>query len=62
MPLIATNDALRSAVMLVLRKSVFSRDLEARHVAISGYFLLLQSFSNSIKAAGSESRAEAYQV
>lgn len=41
MPLVVLSNPLRDALMLVLRKSMFSRDLNARLIAIKGFLLLL---------------------
>ena len=37
------NDALRDAVVLVLRKAMFSRETESKCVAVEGFMALLSS-------------------
>lgn len=42
MPLVVVSPSLRDTLMLVLRKSMFSRDLNARLIAIKGFLLFLR--------------------
>jgi Fanconi anemia group I protein len=43
-PLLKVNLSLRDSLMLVLRKSLFSRQVEARKIAVMGYLLVLEKF------------------
>ena len=49
-PLLATNASLRDHTMLVLRKSMFSREVDARSVAVEGFVVLLESLKVGAQA------------
>lgn len=44
-PLVKISDRLQDACMLVLRKALFNRALEARLTAIGGYMAILEAFA-----------------
>ncbi|XP_028390855.1 Fanconi anemia group I protein-like isoform X2 [Dendronephthya gigantea] len=44
LPLMKISITLRDSLMLVLRKAMFSRNLEARKIAVSGFLLVLKHF------------------
>eukprot|EP00043_Microstomoeca_roanoka_P019068 m.208934 g.208934 ORF g.208934 m.208934 type:complete len:1338 (+) comp16934_c0_seq2:374-4387(+) len=46
MPLVAASDRLHEAAMLVLRKALFNRSLDARLMAVHGFFELLEHFDD----------------
>ena len=43
-PLLLSNSGLRDSVILVLRKAMFSREADAKEVAVEGFSILLSSF------------------
>ncbi|XP_022096600.1 Fanconi anemia group I protein-like [Acanthaster planci] len=43
-PLMILSVSLKDSLMLVLRKAMFSRQVDARKIAVSGYLLILKSF------------------
>ena len=50
MPLVVISNPLRDALMLVLRKSMFNRDVSARMIAIKGFLLLLGELKVEVSA------------
>ena len=40
-PVIGMVASLRDSLMVILRKALFSRDIQARRVAVAGFFMLL---------------------
>ena len=44
LPLLKISVTLRDSLMLVLRKAMFSRNLEARKIAVSGFLIVLKHF------------------
>eukprot|EP00040_Diaphanoeca_grandis_P036746 m.235879 g.235879 ORF g.235879 m.235879 type:complete len:1292 (-) comp33672_c0_seq1:320-4195(-) len=58
MPLIVLCNPLRDSLMLVLRKSMFSRDLNARLIATKGFLLLLEELKVGISPHASQSSSQ----
>ncbi|EGD74196.1 hypothetical protein PTSG_06208 [Salpingoeca rosetta] len=48
LPLVTTTERLKEACILVLRKALFNRCIDARMTAVRGFLLLLQSFHDPI--------------
>ncbi len=55
-PLVQFSASLRDSLLLVLRKALFSVQLEARKTAVEGYLLLLRQFTVRGQGGGGDLR------
>jgi fanconi anemia group I protein len=61
-PLLTVNSPLFDHVVLVLRKAMFSRELNARLIAVQGFLELLQTANNHYQDAEAHAKAQIDQV